>query len=77
MRIQKRVKAISGNPTEWLRGLVAGEFGAFGRTAAKSMGKFCVGDEITLADVCLEPAVWSAERVRSDFETYPIVRRVF
>jgi maleylacetoacetate isomerase len=77
MRIQKRVKALGGDPAAWSRELMADGLGAFERAAAKSAGRFCVGDEITLADVCLVPAVWSAQRFELDLDPYPIVRRVF
>jgi len=77
LRIQKRVKGLGGNPTEWSRELMAAGFEAFERTVVKSTGKFCVGDEITLADVCLVPAVWSAERMGLDFNPYPVMMRVF
>ncbi len=77
LRIQKRVKAIGGDPTLWSCELMAEGFEAFERAADKSAGTFCVGDDITLADVCLVPAVWSAQRVGLDLEPYPIVRRMF
>ncbi len=35
------------------------------------MGKYCVGDEITLADVFLVPQLLNAERFGVDMTAYP------
>lgn len=77
LRIQKRVKALDGDATAWARELARDGLEAFEKTAARSAGTFCVGDEITLADVCLVPAVWAAERVGVDVAEFPVVKRVF
>jgi maleylacetoacetate isomerase len=80
LRVQKRVKALSGDAdvaTQWARELAGAGFGALERTIANSAGKFCVGDEITLADVCLVPAVWAAQRVGVEIKEYPVVNGVF
>ena len=29
---------------------------------AKTSGKYCIGDEVTMADVCLVPQVYNAQR---------------
>jgi len=39
--------------------------------------RYCVGDEVTLADVCLVPAVWNAERFGVELERFPRVKRVY
>jgi maleylacetoacetate isomerase len=80
LRIQKRVKALSGDAdaaTQWARELAAAGFEALERTIAKSAGIYCVGDEITLADVCIVPAVWAAQRVGVEIKEYPVVNGVF
>lgn len=41
-----------------------------------SAGKYCFGDQITAADACLIPAVFSARRFNVDLAAYPIVNRV-
>ncbi|KAL1956636.1 hypothetical protein VTO42DRAFT_6983 [Malbranchea cinnamomea] len=77
LRIQKRVSALNGDPAAWSRELASAGLEAFEKTVSKSAGTFCVGDSITLADVCLVPAVWAAERVGVDVATYPLVKRIF
>ncbi|KAK2811212.1 hypothetical protein FQN50_002309 [Emmonsiellopsis sp. PD_5] len=84
LKIQKRVKALGGDNTAWARELMVEGFTAVeailaGSTTAGTgtAGKYCVGDEVSLADVCLVPAVWAGERVGVEFDKFPCVKRVF
>ena len=43
----------------------------FEKVVADTKGKFCVGDEITLADVFLAPQLLNAERFGVDMTKYP------
>lgn len=44
---------------------------------ASSTGKFCHGDQATMADCCLVPQIFNAQRYRCDTAPYPTVMRVF
>jgi maleylacetoacetate isomerase len=46
---------------------------AYEAIVAGCAGKYSVGDEITMADVCLVPAAWGAERVGVDLGAFPVV----
>ncbi|PYH98815.1 Maleylacetoacetate isomerase [Aspergillus ellipticus CBS 707.79] len=77
LRILKRVAPLGMDRAEWSRGLVEEGLQAYEEIAVKSAGAFSVGDRVTLADVCLLPAVWGAERVGVDVQgQYPTVWRV-
>jgi maleylacetoacetate isomerase len=39
-------------------------------------GRFCHGDQPTLADVCLVPQAYNAERLKVDLAPYPAIRRI-
>lgn len=39
-------------------------------------GRYCVGDEVSLVDVCLVPQVYNAERFHVDLSSYPIIQEV-
>jgi glutathione S-transferase len=39
-------------------------------------GEFCHGDTPTLADICLVPQVFNAERFDCDLSPYPTIRRI-
>jgi maleylacetoacetate isomerase len=40
-------------------------------------GRFCLGDTFTLADVCLVPQVFNAERFGCDLAPYPLVMKLY
>jgi maleylacetoacetate isomerase len=81
MRVMRRVSAQAGGDQEaaskWARELMMQGFEAFEAAVGKSGGKYCVGDEMTLADVVLVPAVWGAERYGVEIGRYPKIKEVY
>lgn len=45
-------------------------------TPAAGTGNFCHGDAPTLADICLVPQVFNAERFECDLAAYPTIQRI-
>ncbi|KAH7986808.1 hypothetical protein HPB51_026604 [Rhipicephalus microplus] len=45
-------------------------------TVSKTAGKYCVGDEVTIADACLVPQVYNANRFKIDMSQFPTLSRV-
>ncbi len=43
----------------------------------KRAGKYCLGSQFTMADVCLIPQVFNAQRFNCDLSAYPAVMKVF
>jgi len=43
----------------------------------KRTGKYCLGGQFTMADVCLIPQVFNAQRYNCNLAPYPTVMRVF
>lgn len=39
-------------------------------------GLYCVGDNVTLADICMVPQIYNAKRFNVDMTLFPIVQRV-
>ncbi|KAL4785249.1 Maleylacetoacetate isomerase [Aspergillus varians] len=76
LRILKRVAPLGVDRAAWSKDLIEDGFHAYEAIARHSAGKFSVGDTITMADVCLIPAVWGAERVGVDLGEFPTIRRV-
>lgn len=67
--------------TEWSRhfnerGLLAFERMLEVVAAEAGGGRFCVGDELTAADILLVTQVWSARRFGADLEPMPRVRAI-
>lgn len=61
----------------WIEHWVAAAFSAFEKRLEKYAGICCVGDEVTLADVCLVPQVYNAMRFNLDLSPYPTLMRVY
>ncbi len=62
----------------WYRHWIAEGFTALeARLAGEAAtGAFCHGDSQSLADVCLVPQVFNAERFECDLSAYPTIRRI-
>lgn len=62
----------------WYHHWIAEGFTALEATlsAAPRTGDFCHGDTPTLADICLVPQVYNAERFECDLSAYPTIQRI-
>lgn len=60
----------------WIEHWVSAAFTAFEKRLEKHAGICCVGDEVTLADVCLVPQVYNAMRFNVDLSPYPTLMKV-
>nr|WP_294864411.1 maleylacetoacetate isomerase [uncultured Pseudogulbenkiania sp.] len=56
---------------EWYRHWITQGFAALERLLADTAGSYCVGDNVTLADVCLVPQLFNARRFAVDLAPYP------
>ena len=61
---------------EWLRFYLLKGFRAIEAALVESSGLYSVGDEVSVADLCLVPQVYSAKRFNIDLADFPNVRRV-
>jgi maleylacetoacetate isomerase len=75
LRVLKYLRAELGldEPAveRWYRHWVAESFRGLEVELARSSGPYCVGAEISLADVCLVPQVFNARRFGCDLAPYP------
>jgi len=42
----------------------------------ETSGKYCVGDELSLADCCIVPQVYNARRFKVDLAKYPLIAKI-
>jgi maleylacetoacetate isomerase len=75
LRVLEKLTADYGAGTDdragWNRHWIGVGFGAIEARLAALAGRHAVGDEITLADICLVPQVYNARRVGLDLTPYP------
>lgn len=61
----------------WFRHWITVEFDSLEPRLAQSAGRFCVGDQATMADVCLVPQVVNNTRFDVDMSPYPTINRIY
>ena len=83
LRVLQHLKRALGQNEEqvnaWYRHWIADGLAKFEADLArtKATGKFCHGDAPTIADCCLVPQVFNAQRYQCDTTAYPATMRVF
>jgi maleylacetoacetate isomerase len=63
--------------TDWILHWLRQGFSALEQRLAVTAGTCCVGDTVTLADLCLVPQVYNALRFALDLTPYPHLLRVY
>merc|ERR1712020_687439 len=76
LSVMNKHSEIQGERVAWShfwinKGLIAVEV-----LISKSSGKYCVGDQVTMADCCLVPQVYNANRFKVDMEQFPNINKV-
>lgn len=56
---------------DWIHHWVKTSFMAFEQRLHQYAGRCCVGDDVSLADVCLVPQVYNAQRFGVDLSSFP------
>ncbi len=74
--LQKRLGLDERDVNAWYRHWIAEGFASLEQRLAVSAGTYCVGDQVTLADLCLVPQVYNARRYSCDLDPFPTIVRV-
>lgn len=77
--LKDELDADEDSRTQWYRHWVAEGFAGVEPLLAGSAetGQFCHGDVPGLADICLVPQVFNAQRFDCDLSLYPTISRIF
>ncbi|CAL1575274.1 unnamed protein product [Knipowitschia caucasica] len=70
------LQKIGAEKVQWAQHFINRGFEALEPILKETAGKYCVGDEISMADICLVPQVYNAERFKVDVELYPTIKRL-
>lgn len=69
--------AFGDKKMEWGKTVITYGFDAFEKMLATTAGTYCVGDEVTVADLCLIPQCHNAQRrFEVDMSKYPTIVRI-
>jgi maleylacetoacetate isomerase len=74
--LQNRLGLHERDVNAWYRHWVAEGLASLEQRLADSAGIYCVGDQVTLADLCLVPQVYNARRYSCDLDPYPTIVRI-
>ncbi|KAM9708959.1 maleylacetoacetate isomerase isoform 2-T2 [Menidia menidia] len=70
------IQKMGEEKVQWAQHFINRGFQALEPILKQTSGKFCVGDEISMADICLVPQVYNAERFKVDVGQYPTIKRL-
>ena len=77
--IKQRFALDEEGVNQWYRHWIVDGLGGLEAyvAGAKKSGKYCCRDQITLADCCLVPQVFNAQRYQCELAPYPEIMRIF
>jgi len=73
------LQKISDDPEkkkEWAQYWIRKGFNAIEALLEEEKGNYCVGDSVTMADLCLEPQCYNAHRYEIDLSEFPSIERI-
>ncbi|XP_078516083.1 maleylacetoacetate isomerase isoform X2 [Lissotriton helveticus] len=74
LAVLKRVGEEKKN--SWAQHYITRGFQALEQILQGTAGKYCVEDEVSMADLCLVPQVYNADRFKVDLSPYPTITRI-
>jgi maleylacetoacetate isomerase len=77
LHILKRVDALNADRTLWAKEVMSRGLAAYEELLKSYAGKYSFADNVTMADVCLAPAVEGALRWGVDITSFPHISRVY
>ncbi|XP_045162606.1 maleylacetoacetate isomerase-like isoform X3 [Mercenaria mercenaria] len=69
-------KGNEAKTQEWCQFWIDKGFTAYEKMVQNTAGKYSVGDDITIADVCLVPQLYNAQRFKVDMSKFPTITRI-
>jgi maleylacetoacetate isomerase len=75
-KVAEITKGGEAEKKEWAQHWITRNFVALEKLLKESNGKYCVGDQVTLADICLVPQVYNAKRFDVDLSQFPTITKI-
>lgn len=74
--LTKEMGVTKEQKLQWYQHWIATGFRGLEKRLTKSAGSFCVGEAVSIADVCLIPQVYNAHRFSCPMDDYPTINRL-
>lgn len=75
--VMKKVTDDEAKRKEWAQYWIARGLKSYETWLKGLAGKFSVGDQVTVADLCLIPQVYNAKRFEVDLKPFPTIQRIY
>jgi maleylpyruvate isomerase len=77
LSVMQRIKGeLKGDDKAWAAHWIDRGLAALQALAQETAGRYCVGDSVSFADLCLVPQLYSARRFGVDLQPYELLTRV-
>ncbi|KAI4879785.1 hypothetical protein NFI96_027198 [Prochilodus magdalenae] len=70
------IEKIGAEKVQWAQHFISRGFEALELILKQTAGTYCVGNEVSMADICLVPQVYNAERFKVDVNQFPTIKRL-
>ncbi len=70
------LKISDEEKTNWYHHWIHEGFKPIEQMLQQTSGDFCIGDNISVADICLIPQVYNANRFNVDISVYPTIKKI-
>lgn len=77
LKVLNKVKPLGMETNDWQQTFMGAGLEVYEAVVSKTAGKYSIGDEVTLADVVLSPAVDNCYRYGVDMTKFPIVEKIY
>ncbi|GLX77389.1 maleylacetoacetate isomerase [Thalassotalea insulae] len=74
--LTQQLNISDADKLSWSHHWMANGFAAIEQKLAQTSGQYCFGDQVTMADICLVPQVYNANRFNLDMSPYPLIRAI-
>lgn len=74
--LSNQLDVVDTDKMRWYAHWIERGFSALEQRLSQTHGQYCVGDQVSLVDVCLVPQVYNAQRFNIDLSPYPIIKKV-
>ncbi|KAL3873634.1 hypothetical protein ACJMK2_036729 [Sinanodonta woodiana] len=76
LSVLKRLCTDPEKQKEWSHYWIDKGLTAFEKMLQQTAGKYCVGNSVSIADICLVPQMLNAHRADVDFTKFPLIQKI-